>query len=878
MRPERWRQIQDLYLDALERPPEERHAFLTEASAGDAELRVEVESLLEAAGAGDDLLDAPLEELVLLLDDADDRETPASRPRRAGPYAVMEEIGRGGMGAVYRACRDDGQYSREVALKLVHLVGAPDELARRFHRERQILAGLEHPNIARLYDAGVTDDGRPYLAMELVRGEAIHRYCDRLRLTIKQRLALFAQVLSAVDHAHRRLIIHRDLKPSNILVTEDGTVKLLDFGIAKLLEPEGGAPDGDDPLTRVDQRLLTPEFASPEQLRGEPLTTASDVYALGVLLHLILVGRRPPGVGEATASLLQDTGEAAQMRNTTPARLRKELRGELGTIVQQALRPEVAERYPTTFALLEDLTRYGAGLPITARPPSVAYRARKFVGRNRVVVAAASVTVLGLLGGLAVALDQARVARQERDVAESVSAFLENIFTASDPLDRSGERRDTLRIQAFLEQAVARLDSDLSDQPEVRVRMQEVLGSVHRSLGLNEAAERLQQASLDGYRDLKGGDSPEVARVTADLAQTLHAGGDPVASEERYREAMVLNQARFGERSREVAFVRTRFAGLLLTLDRLAEAEELLQKAVDVRREVFAEESPEMSDDLNLLGALQYRQGNLEAAGATMGLALEMNRTLLGPDHPNSAILAQNLGLLLHRLGRREEAEPLLRDAIASMRTAMGPDYPNIGPAEKTLANVLEALGRWPEADSLYKASIAFTRRVGGDRSRDLAIALHDYGGGLMRQGDAMGARALLEEAVEIERAVVGPRAPGTGVTLGTLAEARRRSGDAAEAEVLYRDALEILEAVFPPLHPRILAARGGLGLSLGDQGRTDEAQTLLLGTWEAARTLEDAGVAARDAAANLRRFYEAVGDTGEADRWGALADGKQSG
>ncbi len=876
MDPIRWRQVQDVFLGALEGLPAERGRFLDEACGPDDELRQEVESLLSAESRGSSLLDVTLEELLDLLDD-EPGPAPLEAPARAGPYVLLEEIGRGGMGAVYRARRDDGHFDREVALKIVRLAGSREDTARRFRRERQILAGLEHPGIARLYDAGVTEDGMPYLAMELVRGEPIHRYCDRVRLSVPDRLVLFEQVVAAVDYAHRNLVIHRDLKPSNILVTEAGEVKLLDFGIAKLVETEGEVGEGDDPLTGLDHRLLTPGYASPEQMRGEPLTTASDVYSLGVLLHQILVGRRPDGAettapsaaaragGEAATA---DTEAVALARRTTPFRLRRQLRGELDTLVLKALRPEADRRYTTAAAFLDDLVRFRSGRPITARPPSVAYRAGKFVGRNRVAVAAGIAALAGLVGGLGLALHQAETARRERDLALSVSTFLENLFTASNPFTTSGERLDTLPIRAFLDRAVDRLDSDLAGQPEVRARMQGILGSVQGALGVYDGARPLLEAALVGLRELKGEESPEVAEILGDLGRLLLSGGDPAGAERYYREALAVARGLFGERSLEVARIRTELAGVLLTMDRLPEAEAVLQASIDVRREEYGEESAEMADNLNMLGALQYRQGKVDQSIVTMGLALEATRRTAGEDHPGTAVLAQNLALALHRRGRSEEAEPLLRGAIAEIESSLGPDYPPLGVVRKTLANVLDALDRWEEADSLYQEAIAFTRRFLGEGSQDLGIALYDHGGALMRRGELDRARPLLDEAVQVQRAVLGPESPGAGITLGGAAEVRRRQGEARAAERMFREALGILEKTFPPGHPRVLAVRSGLGLSVADQGRTGEGEAMLLEVYEAARLLEDGGMAAREAARSLATLYEGMGDGEEAARW----------
>ena len=869
MEPQRWQEIQDVYLAALTRPPEERLAWLDTACETDPDLRDEVESLL--ATGGGELLDATLDDLLLLLED-EGGDRPPPPPERAGPYVILEELGRGGMGVVHRARRDDGQYTREVALKLVQPTGDAGEVARRFRRERQILAALEHPNIARLYEAGVAADGRSWLAMELVRGEPIHRYCDRLRLTVGERLALFEQVVGAVEYAHRNLVIHRDLKPSNVLVTAGGEVKLLDFGIAKLLDATEDTAEGDEPLTRADQRLLTPEYASPEQQRGEPLTTASDVYSLGVVLHHLLVGRRPEGAEPPSPSTLRDTEEAARARSTTPGRLRRQLRGELDTIALRALRPAAADRYPTAAALLDDLVRYRTRRPILARPPSWLYRARKLVARNRVAMTAAAAAVIGLVGGLGVALQQARVARQERDLAESVSGFLENIFTSSNPFDRSGERRDTLPVRSFLDQAVERLDTDLAGQPEARARMQRILGSLNEALGAYDRSRTLLESAVEGYRGLGAEHAPEVAFALRDLGRVIHSGGDAAAAEPIYREALDIAAARFGEQSPEVGEIRIQLAGVFLTLRRLDEAEEMLRAGIEANADTVAGGGAKTVENLNLLAVLQYGRGELDGAIATMGRALETSRRVYGPDNPTTAVLSQNLGLTLHRRGRSAEAEPLLRDALRGLERALGPDHPNIGPTMKTLALALDATGREAEADSLFQASIAFTRRVVGEDHPDLATALFDYGSVLMRRGELERARALIDEAVEVSRHTEGPGSPGTGITMGGAAEVRRRQGDPETAERMYREALEVLGKTFPPSHPRMLAARAGLGLSLADQDRRDEAEELLLSVYEDAGTVGDGGVARRDAARSLAEFYEGVADAAEAARWRALA------
>jgi serine/threonine-protein kinase len=874
MDPDWWQRVQQVFLAAAELPASARAAFVAETCGADEDLRAEVESLLVAAGGEDVLLDAGRDDLLLLLADEPAEAEPV--PDRAGPWAIEEIIGRGGMGTVHRARRDDGEYRREVALKIVRPSGQAAEAFRRFHRERRILAALEHPGIARLYDSGVLEDGRPWLAMELVRGEPIHAHCDRRRLGLRARLALFEQVAAAVDYAHRKLIIHRDLKPSNIMVTAEAEVKLLDFGIARLLDPDpddvGGVDGAEvDPPTRPQQRLLTPEYASPEQLQGAPLTIASDVYSLGILLHVLLVGCRPSGTAVPHLAGLDDA--VARDRGTTVERLRRELRGELATIVRKALHPEPDGRYPSAAALAEDLVRWRSGRPILARPPSAGYRARKFIGRNRVAVAVGTAAVLGLTGGLALAMYQAGVARQERDAAESVSAFLENLFTASDPFEGTGARLDTLRIGAYMERAADRIEADLAAQPVLRARMQGILGTVHGSIGAYDRARTLLEASMAGYRALSGEDSPELAQTLGRLGRVQRSAGDPAGAEAAFRQALAIYARRADAPAEEVSRLQAGLAGELLSQNRLDEAAELLGVLTDGLGEESPDAPTEVIDQLNLLAALLFRQGRLDESIINMERALALSRARLGAGHPGTATLTHNLGMALHRRGRYQESETVLREAWSALEQGLGPDHPSIGVTMKALANVLEATGRWEEADSLYREAVAFTRRTAGPgNTRDLGIALHDHGGALVRQGQVERAAPLLEESLSLERQMAGAGSPGVGIIQMTIGDLRQRQGDAAAAERTYREALAILGKAFPPSHPRLLAARSGLGLSLADQGRTAEGEAMLLGAYQDATTLADGGVAARDAARALVRYYEPRGNASEASRWRDLA------
>ena len=440
MDPGRWRRVKDLYQAARERPAESREGWLADACGDDRELEREVRSLLAAAEAPADFLRPPSTWAARRIDEMapetpaggdPDSEAPHLEGQALGPYRIERRVGQGGIGSVYLATRDDA-FRKQVAVKVIRRGMATAEVLARFRGERQILASIEHPHIARLIDGGATSDGRPYLVMEYIEGQPIDRYCDRRRLGIRARLELFLGVCEAVEVAHRNLVVHRDLKPGNLLVTDDGTPKLLDFGIAKILDPD--LVDGLTLATRAGTRLLTPEFASPEQLTGERVTTASDLWSLGALLYLLLAGRTPFELGGGSLAELArrvDEGEPqrpsaavaeagderaralAERRSTTPAELARALRGDLDTIVLEALRRDPERRYASAGALAADIRRHLADLPIEARPDTLGYRAGKFVRRHRPAVAATALAVVATLALLVtLAVQSARLARE----------------------------------------------------------------------------------------------------------------------------------------------------------------------------------------------------------------------------------------------------------------------------------------------------------------------------------------------------------------------------------------------------------------------------------------------------------------------------------
>jgi eukaryotic-like serine/threonine-protein kinase len=558
MNPDLWARAKALFESAVERPRAERDRYVEAAAEGDSVLRAEVESLLSAhdAAEADSFIDEPAVAPLAGLP-----TEPDWAGRLLGPYRIVGEIGRGGMGAVFRAVRDDDQYHKEVAIKVV-MQGVDNDLVReRFRSERQILASFDHPNIARLLDGGSTDDGRPYLVMELVDGRPITLYArDR---PLRERLALFRQVCSAVSDAHRKLVVHRDIKPGNILVGPDGVPRLLDFGIAKILEggPGGGA-------TGLLHRMMTPEYASPEQVRGEPITTASDVYSLGVVLYELVTGERPhrlAGRDLLDLARLHDSDPARPSSVVGPAcgpdwaRLRRRLRGDLDTIILKALRREPDRRYASVDLLAEDIERHLDGRPVLARPDTAVYRAGKFVRRHRAGVTAVAVLALVAAAASWNLAAQARRVERERDRAQEVSRFLIRLFRVSSPSEARG---NALTAREVLEEGVSRIRGDLSGRPDVRATLLQTLGTAYQRLGLGDAAAPLLQESLRLRSEIQEGETLDVAAALHELAGVLVVQGDRAGAERCYRRALAIRTQALGKDSPDTLVTSAALADL----------------------------------------------------------------------------------------------------------------------------------------------------------------------------------------------------------------------------------------------------------------------------------------------------------------------------
>lgn len=808
-------------------------------------------------------------------------ELPPLTGTRIGVYRLLRPLGRGGMGTVWLAERADGRFDATYAVKLLNLALLDPVGLERFRREGQLLARLTHPNIARLVDAGVTDTGVPYLVLEHVDGVQIDRYCDGARLPPVRRIQLFQQVLAAVAHAHGNLIVHRDLKPSNVLVTTEGAVKLLDFGIARLIEEEGGGSA--TTLTGSGGHALTPEFAAPEQVSGGAVTTATDVYALGVLLYVLLSGRHPTAEeGQSAAGHLRDLAEAepvrlsaavtdAAARGATADRLRRHYAGDLDNILARALKKAPQERYPTVTAFGDDLRRFLAHEPVAARPDSLGYRAGKFLRRHRVPAVAAALGVLALAG---VALRERELrarAESEARKALAVEEFLISVFDAADPFAPPTANPGEVTVRSLLDRGIERIDTAMADQPDVRADLRAALGRVYSDLGLFAQAEtqvrrvlseRLarfgpRRAEVAAAMDQLGGILSQVGKhaeadsllraalalrrqglgnrhdATAEsldhLAELRRQENDFAAAESLLREALDIRAGLHGPHHLSVAQTKNNLALILWSKGDYANAEALYREALAIRVDRLGENHPLTAQTVQNLAQARQQQGHLAEAESLYRRSLDIKRKALGDAHPSTTISMSNLGqLLLQHTPKKAEAESLLRGALALDRQIFGEQHPFVAQDLAQLATVAMRKGDFDEAERLGRQSLAISRALHSGEHFNIAFALNNLAAVLRLKGASAQAVPLLREAVTQYDALVGADHRNTLVVAGNLARALREIGETAEAERIFRASFAGLARKQPQDTSLVDGIRVGLGRTLIDVGRPGEALPLL--------------------------------------------------
>jgi eukaryotic-like serine/threonine-protein kinase len=831
MEPELWNRVEDLFHRASELEPGRRAEFLQQACGNDETLRREVESLLALEKQADHFIELPALEVMGRL--AANESGIAAPPEKIGPYRIVREIGRGGMAVVYLAERDDQNYRSRVAIKMVKPGIGTDPVLERFRNERQTLAALDHPNIVKLLDGGRTGLGLPYLVMEHVEGLAIDRYCDLNKLSIDSRLRLFRTVCSAVQYAHQNLVIHRDLKPGNILVTKDGVPRLLDFGIAKLLNPECM----DTPLvTRMDWRLMTPEYASPEQVRGQPVTSGSDIYSLGVILYEILTGHRPFEIGDRPWSEIErviSDQEPARPSTRVSADKQHLLRGDLDSIAMKALEKDPSRRYATAYELSADIGRYLSHETVIARPATAVYRARKYVRRHPfgVAVAAGLVLLLGAFSGMQ-SMELRRITR-ERDRANRVTEFMEGMFRVSDPSETHGS---SVTAREILDKASNNIDTGLARDPELQAEMMYVMGMVYRNLGLFPSAQSLLGRSAEIRRGALGPQNADTLQSMHDLGWTLNLEGRLRDAEKLQRETVDARRRVFGEQS--VDTIRS-MSNLAWTLDRegnYAEAEKLQRTVLDGQRRLFKTDNADTAKYMNNLAATLGHQGRYAEAEKMKRDTLEIRRRILGPEHPDTLTAMNNLAYTLQQEGHYPESEKLQRETLGIQKRVLGPEHPDTLRSMNNLANTLVREGQHDEALELQRQALATKQRVLGPEHQDTLWAIRTMAENLQQMGQYQDAERLQREALEIQRRVLGPDGPETLETMTALATTLRREGQYSASESSLRETLEIQSRVVGREHPDTLQTAVELVRALEGESRYDEAEKLARATLDTQR------------------------------------------
>jgi len=852
---ERWHQLQRLLDELLDLPAEEQQARLASQPDLDAELRAEAARLLGASDRVANFLNQPAAELAApLVRAAGLRTSGRAEGQRIGPYRIIREIGRGGMGAVYLAERADEQFRQRAAIKLLPYEARTEMSLRRFLEERQILATMEHPAIARLRDGGMTDDGLPYFVMEYIDGVPIDQYADEHRLTIDERLRLFCIVCDAVQYAHGKLVVHRDIKPSNILVTPNGDVRLLDFGIAKLLSSDPALA-----ATTTGVRIMTPEYASPEQVRGEPVTTASDVYSLGVLLYRLLTGRRPYHItghshAEIERAILEEEPrppsavirerdttpspvDVAAARRTTPDRLHRSLAGDLDVIVLRALEKELDRRYGSVEQLSGDVRRYLDGRPVVARKDSLGYRVRKFVRRNRTVAAAFAVAVFALVAGTVTAvwqarraIAQARIASAERDrarreeaKARETSKFLFEIFRSANPVE-SGPTPLTARD--LLDRGAERIEHELTTPSDIRAGVRHEIGMAYHNLAQSrEAVQQLERALADRVL-LHGYHYPDVALTLIDLGLALWADGKADSATKLLRPAVSMSREFFGNHDEHTATALNNLALALQTLARYAEARTLHQEALAIR--LVLHDSSGASVSLVNLGWMQQSGGRLDSAETLFQSAVQIRRRIYRADDPRTTSAVSSLAEILRREGKYDAAEPLYHEALSHTQKLYGPRGGSVGDELQGLADVMIHKRQYRAGDSLYREALAIARTNFGDQDARTALVMNNYAGSLAERGRYREALRWYEAGLGAYRAHYGPTHPFTGIVLGNVANTHHLLGDAHKADTLYRAAIEIMRAKWGDDNTSTVNATVSHGLVLVSLGRHREAEAEL--------------------------------------------------
>ena len=765
---QQWQRIKEIVGSALELQPGERGAYLDRVCSRDTELRAEVDSLLAAYQECDGLSKYPW---------AIESQTELE-PKVIGPYRLIKELGVGGMGQVWLAEQTE-PVRRQVALKLIKSGMYDSATVLRFRAEQQSLAMMDHPAIAKVFDAGSTSAGQPYFAMEYVDGVSITDYCDSKKLGIRTRLQLFIQVCEGVQHAHQKAIIHRDLKPSNILVVEvDGKPmpRIIDFGLAKATVP---LVPGATLFTQIGAFLGTPGYMSPEQASGEvrDIDTRSDVYSLGVVLYQLLTGflpietanwkqqrpeeflrqlreEDPPRPSTRISGSHETSTSVAVARDTEPRQLATVLRGDLDWITLKALEKERERRYGTPSQLAADIDNYLSNRPVAARPATLRYRARKYAVRHAVGVTVAFGALALLVAFAAMQAVELRRITRERDRADRVTEFMTSMFKVSDPSEARG---NSVTAREILDKASKEIDPGLARDPELQAHMMEIMGNVYEDLGLYPQAQQLLTQAVGIRRRVLGPEHPQTLRALSDLAWSLNESGEGPQGEELQRQVLEIERRKFGNQHVDSARSMQRLAGTLLNMGRYADAEKLYREALEIQSRLLGLQDPATLMTSYDLALTLNQEGRYPEAEKLFRYTLEQQQRVLGADHPNTLSSERALAMAVDEQGRYAEAEKLHRQVLEMDRRVLGLEHPETLRSMHNLALTLEEEGRFSDSEVLYRETLAIRRRIGYDVLGGVEGLAHV----LASEGRYRDAEPLFRESIEVAKKTANRFDPG---------------------------------------------------------------------------------------------------------------------
>ena len=780
-----WKHIQTLFKEIVDLEPYLRSERLESVKTIDPLLYEELLSLLKADSMETSLLDG------FAIEQVDLSELVPLDGVQIGPFQIEKQIGFGGMGNVYLAHRSRGGFEQTVALKLIKYGMATDPAISRFLDERSILARLQHPQIARLIDGGITDEGRPWFAMEYVEGISISHYCKEKKATLRERLDLFLSVTSAVQYAHKNLVVHGDLKPENILVSiqdDKPTIKLLDFGVARLIEA------GKEDAKTI--HAFTAEYASPEQLNKQPVTTASDIYSMGVILYELFTGTRPFRRGDQSVQeFLNSISQSApvlpskEQTENVHANFLKDLAGDLDNICLKALSADPEHRYETAEQMADDIRRYLNHLPVSATPDSRLYRTGKFMKRHKAGTAAVTGILVVLIAGILAFAWQYSVASQERDRAQKeaetsmqIASFLQGLFEVSDPAISRG---DTLTAFTMLERGSEQIESELAGNPELLSEMLDLLGDVYISLWDFRKAEEMFSRSLGYKRQIFPDDHISFSRY-------YHQKG-----------SIHIQDGNFEA------------------------ADSYLSSALRIRRANLHQNHPDIASTLQLLGFLNQRQSNFEKAEQlyTEALAIYEEQNSDDPDLAmETASLKNSLGMIFLTTTRYEEAAVLFRDAVSYILTNLGDDHPRLINYLSNLGNVHSVMGNTEEAEKYYTLSVETARKVRGNHHPHTANALIYYSNFLFNQGEYLEVEQISREALQIYTDFYDNDHPVIPVIYNNLANSLDNQGKLIEAEEFHRIALSRRIELFGDQSHHVAQSYGNIAATLRNMEKYDQA------------------------------------------------------